>query len=294
MSFRDFLDTTVRGVPRAIAALLAQRGTSRVDGLLSSAGLAASATNAKFKTTLKGFYAIAGVVATKVPTDNLVFSAAHTVTKTKHGAVLVQINAAGAVSTKVTASPQAFDSAIDARKALPVPDASNVGLGFFAIAADKETDGLRTAAGLAISATATDFKTTAIAAYRISSVNYTKAITDLLVFTAAHVVTAAKFGVILVQIDATGAITTKVPLATQAYADTPTALAALPAVDAGNAALGYITIAAGVTDWTGNATALTTVGGFVDGANAVEHDWVAATDALTTVTQSFHNATDEE
>ena len=292
MSFRDNLSATTRGQPRAIAALLGQRGTSRSDGVLSSAGIAISATVAKFKTTVTAWFAIAGLTHSKVATDNLVFSAAHTVTAGKWGSILLQINAAGAISSKVVASPQAYASQLEARNATPAADAANVPLGILEILADREeTDGLRAIATLAISATAAKFKTTTVAAYKIAGVDYTKAATDLLVFSAAHVVTATKFGISLVQINAAGVISTKEPLATQAYADAPTALAALPAPDAGNIELGYITIAAGVADFTMNTTALTGVSGFVDATPAVTHDFVANTDGLDAVTLNIRTPT---
>jgi len=282
--FRDNLSTTTRGVPRAIAALAGQRGTSRSDGVLSSAGIAISAAVEKFKTTVIAWFAIAGVVYSKAVTDNLTFSAAHTVTAGKWGSILLQINAAGAISSKVVASPQAYASQLEARNHTPDADADHVPLAILEILADRLTDGLRAIGTLAISATATKFKTTTTALYRIGGVEYSKAATDLLVFSNAHVVTTTKFGVSLVQIDAAGTITTKEPLATQAYADAPTALAALPAADAGNIALGYITIHAGVGDFTMNTTALTTVGAFVDGTPAVTNDFVANTDGLDAVT----------
>jgi hypothetical protein len=110
---------------------------------------------------------------------------------------------------------------------------------------------------LVIDATPEKFKTTTTAVYMIGGVVYSKAAATALVFSAAHVISASKFGVILVQVNAAGTISTKVPLATQAYTSAPLALAALPAPDAGNVALGYIAIATGVAAWTGNTDDLT-------------------------------------
>ncbi len=126
---------------------------------------------------------------------------------------------------------------------------------------------------LAIDATPEKFKTTSIAAYRIGGVVYTKAATTAIVFTAAHVVTASKFAVILIQINAAGTVSTKVPLATQAYNSAPLALAALPSPDAGNVSLGYIAIAAKAATWTANTDDLTngsdlTTAAFVDSDEA--------------------------
>lgn len=110
---------------------------------------------------------------------------------------------------------------------------------------------------LAISATAEKFKTTQTAAFMIGGVSHTKAATDNLTFSDAHVITASKFGVILIQINAAGTVSTKVPASPQAYDNAGAALAALPAADAGNVALGYIAIENNAGDWTANTDDLT-------------------------------------
>lgn len=110
---------------------------------------------------------------------------------------------------------------------------------------------------LAVDAVPEKFKTAQDAAILINGISHVKAATTAIVFSAAHVITASKFGVVLVQINAAGTISTKVPLATQAYDDAPTALGALPAPDAGNVALGYIAIANDAGDWTANTDSLT-------------------------------------
>lgn len=117
--------------------------------------------------------------------------------------------------------------------------------------------GLVTKGTLLIDATPEKFKTTTTATYVINGVTYTKTAATAILFTAAHVVTASKFAVILIQINAAGTISTKVPLATQAYNSAALALAALPAPDAGNVALGYIAIAAKAATWTANTDDLT-------------------------------------
>lgn len=131
-------------------------------------------------------------------------------------------------------------------------------------------DALIVHGNLAIDATAEKFKTTQAAAYVINGVSHVKAATIELVFSAAHVITASKFGVILVQIDSAGNVSTKVPASPQAYNDAPTALAALPATDAGKVALGYIAIENNAGDWTANTDDLTngsdvTTAAFTDG-----------------------------
>jgi hypothetical protein len=134
-----------------------------------------------------------------------------------------------------------------------------------------DQDGLYDIATLLLSVTAEKFKTTTTALYKLGGAQYSKGATDNLTFSAGHIVSANKFGVILIQINAAGTISTKVPGATQSYNDAPSALAALPAVDAGNVALGYIAIANNAGDWTANTDDMTngsdlTTATFVDAA----------------------------
>lgn len=110
---------------------------------------------------------------------------------------------------------------------------------------------------LLIDATPEKFKTTTTAVYSIGGAIFSKVATTAIVFTAGHIISASKFGVVLIQVNAAGTISTKVPLSTQAYNSAPLALAALPSPDAGNVALGYIAIATGVGAWTANTDDLT-------------------------------------
>lgn len=119
------------------------------------------------------------------------------------------------------------------------------------------SNGLLAKGTLAIDSTPEKFQTTTRTMFFIAGVSYSKAATAALTFTAAHVITASKFGIILVQINGAGTVSTKVPAATQAYDSAPLALAALPAVDAGNVALGYIAIENNAGDWTANTDDLT-------------------------------------
>lgn len=123
------------------------------------------------------------------------------------------------------------------------------------------SDGLLSIGTLAVSATAEKFKTTTTAYYRINGIQYSKAATDNLTFTAAHVVTALKYGVILLQINAAGTISSKVPAATattaMAYESAALAAAAKPAVDTGNVELGSFVIQAGAADWDANTDDMT-------------------------------------
>ena len=128
---------------------------------------------------------------------------------------------------------------------------------------DYLSDGLLISSDLAISETAAKFKTTATAAYTIGGLCYTKAATDDLTFTAADTINTAAgagdfFGVWLVQINATGTVSTKSPAADQVYASEASAIAALPDADTGNIAIGYIAIGAKTgASWTANADDMT-------------------------------------
>lgn len=118
-------------------------------------------------------------------------------------------------------------------------------------------NGLLAIGTLAIDATAEKFKTTTPSVVRIAGVAYPKAATTAIVFTTGHIISATKFGVVLIQQNAAGTIGSKVPSSTQAYNSAPLALAALPAADTGYVALGYIAIAAGAGSWTANTDDLT-------------------------------------
>jgi hypothetical protein len=127
---------------------------------------------------------------------------------------------------------------------------------------------------LAIDAVPEKFKTSQVLAYFLNGVLRTKAATTALVFTAAHTITAAKFGCILIQIDAAGNISTKVVASPQAYDNAPAALAALPAADAGKIAIGHIAIENNAGDWVANTDDLTngsdlTTAAFVDATESV-------------------------
>lgn len=130
------------------------------------------------------------------------------------------------------------------------------------------TNGILAKGTLAIDTAAEKFKTTTTLIYVINNVVYTKVATTALVFSAAHVVAATKYGIALVQINAAGTITTKVPGATlttpMTYASAGAALAALPTADSDNVAIGYITLDNSTSQGTGAAGA-----------------WVAITDDLT-------------
>lgn len=124
-------------------------------------------------------------------------------------------------------------------------------------------DGMLQISTLLISAVPEKFKTTTTAIYTIAGLPYTKIATDNLVFSAADTINTGAaagdyWGIWLVQIDAAGTISTKSPAADQVYANEAAAIAALPAVDANNIQLGYITVEANNgTDWVANTDDLT-------------------------------------
>jgi vacuolar-type H+-ATPase subunit F/Vma7 len=269
------------------AAYVAQQAIL-VNGLVSHGTILISGTAEKFKTTTPTCIRISGVPYVKPATDALVFSAAHIVTALKYGVILIQQNAAGTISSKVPSSTQAYDSAPLALAALPTADSGNVALGYITISAgaanwDANTDDmtdasdltaatfnnatpLTAAAGgnallahgtLTIDAAAEKYKTTTASVVRINGITYQKAATTAQTFTTTHTITASKFGTILLQQDALGAISSKVASATQAYDTAPLALAALPTADAGKVAVGYIAIANNTGDWVANTDDLT-------------------------------------
>ena len=128
-----------------------------------------------------------------------------------------------------------------------------------AIADASPEDNLTAIGTLLISgADATKFKTTTVAAYTINGAPHTKAATDNLVFSAANTINVGTavgsyWGAWLVQVNAAGTVSTKPAggLADQVYASEALAVAALPAADATDAALGYITINANADSaWT--------------------------------------------
>jgi hypothetical protein len=113
-----------------------------------------------------------------------------------------------------------------------------------------------TAGALAIDAVPEKFQI-ALGRYLIGGQVVEKAPATALTFSAGHVVSAGKWGAILVQIGTNGAISTKVATSPQAALSRAAALAALPAADAGKLAIGAIVIQAGGADWTANTDDLT-------------------------------------
>lgn len=155
-------------------------------------------------------------------------------------------------------------------------------------------NGLVTVGTLAKDAVAEKFKTTTTAVYRIGGIQYSKAATTALVFSAADTINTAAgagqfWGIWLVQINAAGAVSTKSPAADQTYANEAAAIAALPAADAGNVALGYITVQSKeATSWTATTDDLTAASDCA-AANFVDADVLGTSVAvsLTNLTSEF-------
>lgn len=122
------------------------------DGVLNIGTITVSAGDAtKFKTTTIAAYTLAGVTYTKAATDNLVFTTAGTIntagaaTTAHWGAWVVQINAAGTVSTRaVGGGTTDQDYATEA-----LAKAAAIALG---AAADNQQIGIITVQGLASAA----------------------------------------------------------------------------------------------------------------------------------------------
>lgn len=148
--------------------------------------------------------------------------------------------------------------------------------------------GVITAGVISVHSTPTQLALTAMKALAGGVVVEKGAATGL-TFTAAHVVAANTFGVVLIQMDNAGAISSKVPLATQSYASTNDAIANLPLPDTGKVAIGYLVIdALTATPWTANTSNMTAASGLdaitiVNTAAITKAFTAAAVTALTPV-----------
>lgn len=166
--------------------------------------------------------------------------------------------------------PLAIGQSLTKRPALVIPFAHPrklLGIGIYceAITAAVTFDALWmgqneiiTAATLAIHSTPEQYAGGAMRA-RVSGLFVEKAAATAQTFTAAHVITASKHGIVMVQLGTGGTYTTKVPAATQAYDSAALALAAGLALspDADKVFVGYILIANNTGDWTANTDDLT-------------------------------------
>lgn len=232
-------------------------------------------------------YMIDGVLYHTDAQKEIAFSAAHVVALDKWGAILLQINAAGTISTKVSGAtqttPQTYTTSAAARAALPDPTAGSVGFAVLVVEAggaawDANTDDIVAGSDLeafdlfgfptdrllddvTLSVTVAepeDFSVTAFD-FSIGGVKYAKAATANLDFSAAHECTASKYLAILIQVDAAGAISSLVPYvsgrsqtAAQGYDSYDEAFAALPQTAANKQAIGAIVVLADAGGWVAN------------------------------------------
>lgn len=129
--------------------------------------------------------------------------------------------------------------------------------------AAQTADGIINATALSVGTTPEQVASTAFQ-YKIDGVTYHKAaVAAGTAFTAADTINtgaAAGFfwGIWAVQVDSAGTISTKSPASDQTYTTEALAIAALPAADAGNVVIGYVTV-----------------------KTLEDVDWVAQTDDLT-------------
>lgn len=130
-----------------------------------------------------------------------------------------------------------------------------------AMTPDYNERGVMSDPGLVVGTVAPEKLKLATFYYRINNVNYSLTGAEF-TFSAAHVVSASKFGVILVFVDAAGNISTQVPLATQAYATIAAAKAAGDSLlETGYVStlcyVGRIYVSADAGGWTANTDDLT-------------------------------------
>lgn len=115
------------------------------DGVLQNGALAVSGVAAEqFKTTQTTYTRLGGIQFSKNAEDEVTFAAAHTVNTAGavgdfFGAILIQVNAAGILSTKVVSADQVYTTEQDAIDALPDADADNVALGYIVIGANSDS-----------------------------------------------------------------------------------------------------------------------------------------------------------
>jgi hypothetical protein len=143
------------------------------------------------------------------------------------------------------------------------------------------SEGLTAIGTLAIDAVPEKYKTTTTATYVIDGVALSRTAVTAQTFSSAHVVSANCFGVIVIQVNAAGTLSTKVVSATQSYVSAAAALAAKPAPDDAKVELGVIKIAAGAADWTANTSDMTNAS---DLTTATFVDQTILVNGVTTVT----------
>jgi len=108
------------------------------DGLLTIGTLAIDATAEKFKTTTTAYFRVGSIQYSKAAATAIAFSSADTINTaaaagTFWGIWLVQVNAAGTVSTKSPSADQVYTTAALALAALPSADSGKVALGYIRV-----------------------------------------------------------------------------------------------------------------------------------------------------------------
>lgn len=114
----------------SVSGVVVPKGT----GLVTAPTLAIDANAVKFQIGA-GILFGAYTLQEKAAATALTFTAAHVVTANLFGEILVQIDNAGTVTTKVVSATQAYATAGAAHAALPAPDANKVKIGTIAVAA---------------------------------------------------------------------------------------------------------------------------------------------------------------
>jgi hypothetical protein len=187
-------------------------------GLIVGGTLAIDAVPEKFKlitTTL--VYLISKAVKTKAPATAIAFSSAYTINTAQAaglywGAFLVQINAAGTVSTKAVGADQAYATEASAIAGLPEPDAGNIRIGYITVktktsavkwtaTTDDLTNGSDCTSAAFYSDVAREMLTGAIAAVSLTDVDGTVSGT-----TANNTIEADEMLAVITTTDGTGAL----------------------------------------------------------------------------------------
>ncbi len=114
------------------------------DGLLAHGTLAITTNTAKFKTTTTSYIRLSSIQYADAATDDLVFSANYTINDEEaagklFGAFLVQVNAAGTISTLAVAADQGYATSALAVAALPAAATGNVAIGYIVVQAKEAT-----------------------------------------------------------------------------------------------------------------------------------------------------------
>jgi len=104
--------------------------------LLEAGGLAIGSTVEQYSTASTLDVIIDGRQVTVAADATVALTAAHTITATLYGVIMVQVTAAGVFSSKVVSATQAYTTAALALAAKPKPDVGNAEVGHIAIQAD--------------------------------------------------------------------------------------------------------------------------------------------------------------